>query len=361
VSPTYIKELYLTQSRSILTGCFDLDNLCGQNRNTKLHVRKPNIMTSSYQNPYSNQDVDVIAPAPRAQELLSSLFVPTGEPSCLPRRGRKSNSPQPGATFGRPITINGSASPSPSPSFLPPLQLSTSTPFCSDFPSASDHSNTSSVSQDEHHSDINTPSSNGGPVPGSWTVSPAASCEALERHMKASLPQVEDASKRLQQILGIRNEEPFKAPIAPVRCGQGTVTVGSAVDFNPALKHLRGLNAGLGVQIKQAGFGSGPGPGNGHGRTNWEISEENQRPAGREVKFHGQQGKVQEKPLTLRESLLMHGRQPYGNQAKTELRSLTFHDLTPDMRTGGFKNELLAHFEADREGRTRLVSYEVNV
>jgi hypothetical protein len=171
--------------------------------------------------------------------------------------------------------------------------------------------------------------------------------------MKASLPQVEDASKRLQQILGMRNEEPFKAPTAPVRCGQGTVAVGSAVDFNPALKHLRGLNAGLGIHIGQVGFETGPG--------NREIAEENQRPAGGELKFHGQQRRVPEKPLTLRESLLMHARQPYGNQAKTELRSLTFHDLTPDMRTEGFKNELLAHFEADRESRTRLVSYEVNV
>jgi hypothetical protein len=176
--------------------------------------------------------------------------------------------------------------------------------------------------------------------------------------MKASLPQVEDASKRLQQILGMRNEEAFKPPTPPVRSRQGTVTVGSVVDFNPALKHLRGENAGLGIQIGHGHAGSGPGPG--HGRTNWEVAEENQRGGG-EGSFLGQQRRVAEKPLTLRESLLMHGRQPYGNQARTELRSLTFHDLTPDMRTGGFKNEMLAHFEADREGRTRLVSYEVDV
>lgn len=314
-------------------------------------------MTSSYQSSYSNQDVNVIVPAPRAQELFNSLFVPAGEPSCLPHGGSKSDGPQPGATFSSPITINSSASPSPS-LLLPPLQLSTSTLFRSDFPSANDRSNASSVPQYENDLDINTPFPHGGPVPGSWTVGPTASYEALERHMKASLPQVEDASKRLQQILGMRNEEAFKPPMAPERSVQGTVTIGNAVDFNPALKHLRGSNASLGIQIGQAG--SGPGPGPGIGRTNWEVAEENQR-GGREGVLQGQQRRVPGKPLTLRESLLMHGRQPYGNQAKTELRSLTFHDLTPDMRTGGFKNELLAHFEADREGRTRLVSYEVDV
>jgi hypothetical protein len=298
----------------------------------------------------------VIAPAPRAQELLKSLFVQAGEPSCLPRGGSKTNSLQPGTTFSQPITISSSASPSPSLLQLP-LQLSTSTLFSSDFPSASDRSNTSSGSQDDHHSDINTPSPHGGPVPGSWTVGPTASTEALERHMKASLPQVEDASKRLQQILGMRNEEAFKPPTLPMRPGQGTVAVGSAVDFNPALKHLRGSNAGLGIHIEQPGYGPRPG----HGRTNWEVAEENQRLGGGEGTFQGQQRRVSEKPMTLRESLLMHGREPYGNQAKTGLRSLTFHDLTPDMRTGGFKNELLAHFEADPEGRTRLISYEVDM
>lgn len=301
----------------------------------------------------------MVVPAPRAQELFNSLFVPASEPNCLPHRGSKSNILQPGETFGSPITINSSASPSPS-LLLPPLQLSTSTLLRSEFPSASDRSNVSSVPQDEHHSEVNTPSPHGGPIPGSWTVGPTASYEALERHMKAYLPQVVDASRRLHQILGLRNEEAFKPPTVPVRAGQGTVIVGSAVDFNPALKHLRGSYAGLGIQIGQAGSGPRPGPGPGHGRTNWEVAEENQR-GGSEGMFQGQQRIVAEKPLTLRESLLMHGRQPYGNQAKTELRSLTFHDLTPNMRTGGFKNELLAHFEADQEGRTRLVSYEVDV
>lgn len=168
------------------------------------------------------------------------------------------------------------------------------------------------------------------------------------------MPQVEDASKRLQKILGMRNDDAFKPPM-PVRSGPRVVTVGSAVDFNPALRHLRGSNGGLGIHIAQVD--SGPGPV--QGRTNWEAAEEYQRRGGQGI-LQGQQRRVVEKPLTLRESLLMHGRQPYGNQARTELRSLTFHDLTPHMRTGGFKNEMLAHFEADPAGRTRLVSYEVD-
>lgn len=313
-------------------------------------------MTSSYQNSYSNRDANIIIPAPRAQELFNSLFVPAGEPTSLPRRGNDNNL-QPDATFNSPITVNSSVSPSPSLQ-PPPLQLSTSTPFQSDFPSTSDRSNTSSISQDEP-SNIKTPSPNDRPIPGSWTVGREASNDALEQHMKATLPQVKDASKRLQQALGMRNEQAFKPP-TPVHSGQGAVTVGSAVDFNPALRHLRGSNAGLGIQIGQASRGRVPGPRHGHGRTNWEATEENQRRRGEGI-LQGQQRRVAEKPLTLRESLLLHGRQPYGNHAKTELRSLSFHDLTPDMRTGGFKNELLAHFEADIEGRTRLVSYEVDM
>jgi hypothetical protein len=302
-------------------------------------------MTSSYQSSYSNRDINAIVPATRAQELFNSLFVPPGEPACLSR-----SSPQPGASSSSPITISSA---SPSPSLLPPpIQLSTSTLFQSDFPTVSDCSNTSNTPQDDP-CNINTPSPNGHLIPGSWTVGRETSRDALEEYQKGYMLQVEDASKRLQKILGMRNEEAFKPPI-PVRSGQGALTVGSAVSFNPALRHLRGLNAGLGIHIGQVG--SGPGP----GRTNWEAAEDYQQGVGQGI-LQGHQRRVVEKPLALRESLLMHGRQLYGNQARTELRSITFHDLTPDMRTGGFKNEMLAHFEADPAGRTRLVSYEVDV
>jgi hypothetical protein len=238
----------------------------------------------------------------------------------------------------------------------PPLQLSTGTLFKSDFPTTGDCSNNSSNSTQNDASNIITPPPNGHFIPGSWTLGRETSREALEEYQKEYKPQVDDASKRLQKILGLRNGEAFQ-PSIPVRSGQQGVTVGKAVDFNPALRHLRGLNAGLGIHIGQVGsehrFSQ---------ERNWEEAAEacRRRQCGKGI-HHGEMRSVIEKPLTLRESLLMHGRQPYGNQARTQLRSITFHDLTPDMRTGGFKNEMLAHFEADREGRTNLVSYEVEV
>jgi hypothetical protein len=307
-------------------------------------------MTSPCQSSYSNRNINTIVPAPRAQELFNSLFVPPSEPTCLSRRGSQSN-PQPGTSSSCPITISSSASPSPS-LLHPRIQLSTGTLFQSDFPTASDCFNTSNAPQDDPYN-INTPSPNGRLIPGSWTVGRETSRDALEEYQKGYMLQVEDASKRLQKILGMRNEEAFKPPM-PVLSGQGALTIGNAVNFNPALRHLRGSNADLGIKIGQVGSGLGP------GRTNCEAAEEYQRGIGQGI-LQGHQRRVVEKPLALRESLLMHGRQLYGNQARTELRSLTFHDLTPDMRTGDFKNEMLAHFEADPAGRTRLVSYEVDV
>jgi hypothetical protein len=164
--------------------------------------------------------------------------------------------------------------------------------------------------------------------------------------------------------MGLRNEDEFKPPTPNVRPGGETVAVGSAVNFNPTLRHLRGSTANLGLQIRDAGIG--------RAKTQWERAEaamemETFRIAGNE-KYLDQKPQSQQQPqpkkvakLGLRETLLMHGRQPYGNQVRTELRSLTFHDLTPDMRTLGFKNELLAHFETDKDHRTKLVCYEVDV
>lgn len=68
----------------------------------------------------------------------------------------------------------------------------------------------------------------------------------------------------------------------------------------------------------------------------------------------------------LREALLMHGKARYGHQSRTELASVSFHDLTTG-EDGAFRNELLAHYDLDMEetisgGTTpKLTLYEVDV
>lgn len=74
----------------------------------------------------------------------------------------------------------------------------------------------------------------------------------------------------------------------------------------------------------------------------------------------GSHGLARDNPtLGLRDCLLMHGRQPYGQQTCTELKSLSFVDWTLQINTGLHKDELCGHFEA-ADG-ARIVMYDVNV
>jgi hypothetical protein len=312
-------------------------------------------MQNSYQSSHPNQDAAVIVLARRPQELLDALFMRAGESSSPISRAGKGGNPQPVGSSTSPTTIRSDNS---SPALLPPpLQLSASTLSGSDFPSAS-HSSDASLPHD-HGSCIEIPSLHTGPVPGTWAAAgEAEGAAARQRHWNETMPRVLEASKRLQQIMGLRNEDEFKPPTPLVRPGRGMVAVGNVVDFNPALRHLRGSTANLGLQIREASQGPV--------RMSCEMveaaMESEKLRRGGNGNVQGQQPQQRKLPKPgLREALLWHGMQPYGNQARTELRSVSFHDLTPDMRTGGFRNELLAHFETDVDFRTRLVCYEVDV
>lgn len=61
----------------------------------------------------------------------------------------------------------------------------------------------------------------------------------------------------------------------------------------------------------------------------------------------------------LREWLLSQGKQ-FGMR-KTECRSISFHDFTPDMRNNGWSNKLLGHFAADGSSSSRCDFYQVDL
>lgn len=73
-------------------------------------------------------------------------------------------------------------------------------------------------------------------------------------------------------------------------------------------------------------------------------------------------GSAEVKSMGLREIMLRHGAQPYGNPKKTELGSITFHDWIADSRTGEWSSHLLAHVELpDVLDGGRITMYEVDV
>jgi hypothetical protein len=166
--------------------------------------------------------------------------------------------------------------------------------------------------------------------PTPFDASPASREEArmnLEAHMRDRWPQVTSASEMLQKMTDVRCEQAFEIPNLPASSSsplEGKTPLGA----NPSLRHLRsGGEFKLRAPLTEVGGG---------------LSSQCSSPE-----------------LGLREQMLLHGKQPYGNQKITELRSLSLHDWTPNVRTGAFQNELVVHYEAG-DG-CRLAMYEVNL
>lgn len=247
--------------------------------------------------------------------------------------GNDISSPLRSTSGSSPITAP-SSSPK-KPHLDPPVQLSASTLSSSDF------ADFNSDEMIEHLSRPRTPTRHGLRVADNWSDGLNGGRRALERHQQSTLPHVLNACKALQAVMDMRNEASFM-PTPPAQA------VVNPVATNPGLKHLRGWGP-LSIKLRD-GMDVDPA----------DIPDvmcrvENRQNGGGGVLLR-QKGKPK---LTLRETLVMHGQQPYGRQSRTELRSLTFHDLTPDMRSGHFKNEVLLHFDAGHG--TKLVAYEVDV
>lgn len=63
---------------------------------------------------------------------------------------------------------------------------------------------------------------------------------------------------------------------------------------------------------------------------------------------------------SLREVMLEHGAQPYANQVKRELMSITFNDYSTQLGSGTWRNEMLGHFRAGENG-CRILMYELDM
>lgn len=158
----------------------------------------------------------------------------------------------------------------------------------------------------------------------------------LNRHIKSREPFVGVASRRLQAAVGVCNEAPFDLP----------------GDLPPPQK--RGSHP-IHVKLK-------------HGLSNSGTDK-----GGMMAKAHARGG-IREvfvpPPRTLflcdidkktgkglREFLLQKGREC--GARKQECKSITFHDFTPDMRSGAHQNVLLGHYSADVGERCDV--YEVDL
>ncbi|TAQ86320.1 hypothetical protein B7494_g5359 [Chlorociboria aeruginascens] len=128
----------------------------------------------------------------------------------------------------------------------------------------------------------------------------------LECHIKNRTPYAQLASKRLQAAVGMSNDLAFELPSSPVR---GLFPLSDQFG-------LRGVGTeGQMCSLRKA-------------------QELNRGPLGMQIDAKTGKG--------LREFLLLKGKEM--GMRKKECRGISFHDFTPDMRTGGHRNVLLGHY-----------------
>ncbi|KAI9746086.1 MAG: hypothetical protein M1818_000767 [Claussenomyces sp. TS43310] len=172
--------------------------------------------------------------------------------------------------------------------------------------------------------------------------------EALEHHMAGKWALLRTANDELQKMTEVRCARPFQLPEAPFLGTEPAPFLGTqpvpAVWVNPGLKHLVKPSIFLAKGVSPTKF--------------LELDRDMQWSEQQHLNGRGGAAHPDE-PQGLRETLLMHGCQPYGNQVKTVLRSLSFHDWTQNLTTGAYNNDLLGHFVAGNG--ISMVMYEVNV
>jgi hypothetical protein len=162
--------------------------------------------------------------------------------------------------------------------------------------------------------------------------------KTLERHIKDRTPYVELASSRLQAAVSVRNESPFDLPELPKR------------NLSPSMQALynmpkeRFASAGTdkgGMKAKSIARG---------GKRDNGIGFVPKSPIGMQT-VDKKTGKG------LREFMLQKGKEC--GMRKQECKSITFHDFTPDMRSGQHSNVLLGHYGVEKGERVDV--YEVDL
>ena len=180
--------------------------------------------------------------------------------------------------------------------------------------------------------------------------------KVLEDHIRDRTPFVQASSRRMQAVMGVRNELAF----------------GSSLPFLPSLfSRMFWMAAGEGIELmcnadlpdikRPTAYIPLPSP-----PSSLDAGHSARTTARNPSTFHfinplsplnspsvdSQTGKG------LREWFLSKGKE-FGMR-KMECRSISFHDFTPDMRNNTWSNKLLGHFAADG-ARERVDFYEVDL
>ena len=159
--------------------------------------------------------------------------------------------------------------------------------------------------------------------------------------MKDRLPYVQLASRRLQAVVGERNEMAFELPDLSLRTSLSPLS--SSFGGNGA--HLDACGSAART-VARGGFGSPARKDNGVGMVPALRS-----PTG---VFHSVD---KETGKGLREFLLSTGKEC--GMRKRECKSISFHDFTPKGPTQTFSNVLLGHYSAEKGERVDV--YEVDL
>ena len=164
--------------------------------------------------------------------------------------------------------------------------------------------------------------------------------KTLEAHIKARTPYVELTASRLQAACGVRNENIFDLP-GPPGCKMSPSA--QARHLTPE-EHFDPLSTDKGgVKAISAA----------RGKRNKSLGFAPKSPIGMQA-VDKKTGKG------LREFLLQKGKEC--GMRKQECNSITFHDFTPDMRSGYHNNALLGHYGVNAgEKGERIDVYEIDL
>jgi hypothetical protein len=155
----------------------------------------------------------------------------------------------------------------------------------------------------------------------------------LNDHIKARVPYIELATDRLQAVTSVRNDRTFELPDPPKMSSSPSM----ADDLGRVDGKFDGAGGdGRGEKVADSG-GAGP---------EYVI----RRPAGMHtVDLETGEG--------LLEFLLQKGKEQ--GFKKLACHSISFHDFTPEMRNGKYRNILLAHYAVKKVERIDM--YEVDL
>lgn len=184
--------------------------------------------------------------------------------------------------------------------------------------------------------------------------------QALVQHMADRFPRLSEASKRLNKVMGMYCDEPFTVTVPPAYSPlsgaptQHLLREAPAAPLDPSQltsSTMESLNAAINAMPKKGSAAER------NALAHQMLAKKPPPPPRTLLTAPVEPVEV----VGLRETMLRHAAQPYGNQKKTELRSMSFYDWTSDMKTGKWANQFLAHLECAGKDGARLTMYEVDV